>query len=368
MPRRAAAVAIAAFFAIGMPDGMLGPAWPWIRQDLDQPLAALGEVAALISLGALVSGLATGRLRARFGAGTFLAAGALASMVGEALFGASPWWIALLAVSFAVGASRAAVDAGLNAQAALHAGPRLLNALHGSYGVGATAGPLVVAAATSVATWRAAWGVAAALWAVVAAGLLFARSDFPTAVPERWSTARPVLPRRSLLALQLSLFFLITGLEVAIGGWAPTLLEHRGWSRDAAAAWTAAYWGSFTVTRMALAAAGSRVPPSVTLRIGAGAVLGGVVLLAWSPLGLLLAGVGLAGLFPALVALTPFRLGAQRAATFVGYQLSAATAGGAAIVAAAGVVAQWIGIEAIVPFLGACAAVLVALELRAARV
>jgi fucose permease len=363
---RAAAIAIAAFLAIGVPDGMLGPAWPWIRHDLHQPLAALGEVSGLLGLGALLSGLVAGRLRERVGAGLFLAGGALAGAITEALFGASPWWIGMLVLAFLVGAARAAVDAGMNAQAALHAGPRLLNALHGSYGIGATAGPLVVAAATSLVSWRAAWAVAATLWALVGGLLVLGRRDFPTALPARWLQAATVEPRKSLLVWQLSLFFLITGLEVAIGSWTPTLLEHRGWSRSAASAWTSIYWASFTVGRIALAAMGARAAPSITLRVGAAAVLGGVGLLALSPVGLLLAGLGLAGLFPALVALTPTRLGADRAASFVGYQLSAATAGGATVVAATGLAAQWLGIGATVPVLAGCAACLVGAELRAA--
>jgi fucose permease len=364
--RRAAAISIAAFFAIGVPDGMLGPAWPTIRHDLGQPVAALGEISVLLGSGALLAGLATGRLRARFGARAFLAGGAVASAVAEGLFGASPWWTGLLVVAFFAGLARVAVDAGLNAQAALHAGPRLLNIMHGSYGVGATAGPLIVAAATALVSWRAAWAVAALLWAIVGSAFLARRGDFPTAVPERWLEAGSVEPRRSLLVWQLALVFLITGLEAAIGGWAATILEHRGWSRDAASAWSSAYWASFTVGRIGLAAAGARIAPGRTLRVGAVAVLGGLGLLAWSPAGLLLAGLGLAGLFPALVAVTPIRLGAERAASFVGYQLSAATAGGASVVASAGLAAQWLSIGAIVPFLVVCAFVLIVAEVRAA--
>jgi hypothetical protein len=166
----------------------------------------------------------------------------------------------------------------------------------------------------------------------------------------------------------VSLFFLAVGVEAAAGAWGATLLLHRGYSRAAAAAWVAAYWGAFTAGRAGLAAAGSRVPPQLALRIGSAVLLGGVALLFVSPLGLPAAGVGIASFFPALTLLTPVRVGAERTTAAVGYQLAAGTAGATAVVAAAGVVAQWLGVAALVPFLLAAAALLALAEIVSARV
>jgi fucose permease len=366
-PRRNAALALVAFAALGLPDGMLGPAWPAIRAQLDQPLAALGELAALLSAGFVVSSVLTSRARLRLGPGGHVAAGAGGAAIALGVFAWSPWWAGLLVASFALGLFNGAIDAGFNAHAALHHGPRLMNALHASYGVGATIGPLAVAAALAAGSWRWAWAAAAVVQCAVLSVVWRARRDFPAAPPERWRQVAPSAPRRLELPLMLALFFLIVGLEVGIGAWSPTLLQHRGLGRGAASAWVSSYWACFTAGRVGLALAGRWTSPAATVRSSAVVTLLGVVLLEWSPVGLPLVGLGLAGLFPALVTLTPFRLGAERAAAAIGYQFAAGTLGATSLVAAAGLTAQFVGVGALVPFFAAAAAALMLLELAASR-
>src|SRR5581483_8150908 len=90
--QRTGALGLAAFAVLGVWDGIVGPAWPTIRHDLHQPLAALGEVSAAVSIGAVVAGLATGRVRRRLAAGAFLVLGSLAATAGLAVCAATPWW------------------------------------------------------------------------------------------------------------------------------------------------------------------------------------------------------------------------------------------------------------------------------------
>jgi fucose permease len=364
---RTAYLALAAFLALGLPDGMRGPAWPSIRGQLGQPLAALGELTALISAGFVVSTVVSGRVQRRVGPGGYVAAGAAGGTIALALFASSQWWVGLLAASFAVGLFAGAVDAGFNAHAALYHGPRLMNALHAAYGVGATLGPLAVAAALAAGSWRWAWTAAAALDAIVCGALLLTRRDLPGGAPERWDKRQATAQRRGALPLMLVLFFLIVGLESAIGAWSPTLLQHRGLGRGATSAWVASFWACFTAGRVVLALAGRRISPGATLRASAAVALLGVALLAATPAGLPVAGLGLAGFFPALVTLTPFRLGADRAAAAIGYQFAAGTLGSTVLVGSAGLTAQFAGVGALVPYFAAVAVALVALELLVAR-
>jgi fucose permease len=361
---RSAALGLAALGVLGVWDGIVGPAWPSIRHDLHQPLAALGEVSAAVSAGAVAVGLATGRIRRRVAAGAFLVFGALAAGLGFAACAATPWWPVFVAAAFVFGAGGAACDAGFNADAALRHGPRLMNALHASYGIGATAGPLLVAIALLGGSWRYAWIAGAAGWLFVAFLLWSSRSAFAFDAPRMRTGNRPT--HRVVLLIGL-LFFLAVGVEVAVGAWGATLLVHRGFTRAAAAAWVASYWAAFTGGRLALAAAGARLSPQVALRASSVVLLAGLALLFRSPLGLLLAGLGLAAFFPALVLLTPARVGAERTTAAVGYQLAAGTVGGSAVVGAAGIVAQWLGVGALAPFLLAAAALLAAAELAVAR-
>jgi fucose permease len=366
--RKPAFLALLAFFVLGLPDGMLGPAWPTIRADLGQPLAALGELTALGTAGIAVSSLLSGRVRPLLGAGGYLTAGAAGCTLALILFAGSPWWAGLLAASFALGVAAAAIDTGFNSHVALHYGPRLMNALHASYGVGATLGPLLIAAVLTTGSWRLGWAIVAAVELCLTVMLFLGRGGFPAELPARWRTAEQTAqPRRRALPLLLALFFFAVGIEAAIGAWSPTLLEHRGYSHGAASAWTSSYWAAFTAGRAGLAFAGRRIAPARTIRISAVLALAGVILLQWTPVGLPLAGLGLAGLFPALVSLTPLRVGADRAATAMGYQLAAGTIGATAIVGMAGVAAQVVGIGVLVPYFIVGAVALVAIELVAAR-
>jgi fucose permease len=364
---RTALLALAAFVVLGLPDGMLGPAWPSLRRDLHQPLAALGELTALVSGGFVVSSLLSSRIRDRIGPGAAVAVGATGAGVALAVYAASPLWSGLLLASLVLGFFEGQLDSGFNAHAALHHGPRLMNALHAAYGIGATLGPLVVAVALAAGSWRWAYAAPAVLYAAAAAGLWATRSDLPAALPERWTARSRPQRRRSALPLMLTLFFLIVGVEVAVAAWAPTLLAERGYSRAAASGWVASYWAMYTLSRVALAFVGARVTPAVAARAGGGLTLVGVVLLEWTPAGLPIAGLGVGGLFPALVSLTPVRVGAERAAAAIGYQFAAGTLGATCVVGAAGLVAQFVGIGALVPFLAAAAAALVVLELAASR-
>jgi fucose permease len=374
--RRADATALLAlvgFVGLGLADGILGPAWPSIRRALDQPVGALGILVTLSSGAFAFAALGSARLRTRLGAGPSLALGAGGMAVALVGFLISPWWTGVLAAALVLGGAAAFVDVGFNAHAALHFTSRLTNALHASYGVGTTIGPLVVAAALAAGSWRIAFAVGAAVNAVVAAAIWAVRRTLPTAPPEHWSEVAPVRSGRTLVLLMLAVFFALTGVETAIGAWAPTLLaDGRGLGKGTAAVWVAVYWGAFTAGRALLALAGSRVAPPTTLRAGTALALAGTIVFWLDPggagaAGLPLAGLGLAGLFPALVLLTPVRLGPERAAAAVGRQLAAATLGVTAAVALGGVVAQVAGVDALGAYLASIAAVLVAVELAAAR-
>jgi fucose permease len=360
---RTARLGLAAFVAIGMVDGMLGPAWPSIRHDLGQPVAALGELVALATAGAVVSGIAAARLRRRLGPRGYVAGLASIGALALAVFAAAPVWGLVLGASFVAGFGGAAIDAGFNMHAALHHGSRAINALHACYGIGATLGPLVVAAVVAAGTWRAGWAIAAAAWVAVAVATRHARLDAP--LPSHWEGVRPAFSR-SNVALMLALFFVSVGVEAGIGAWGATLLQHRGWGRVAAAAWVASYWGAFTAARVLLSIAGDRLAPERALRLGSAVVVAGLAALLWTPLGLPLSGIGVAAFFPALVTLTPFRLGPERVQSVVGYQFAAGTIGGTVVVAAAGVAAQWLGSGALAPFLLGAGVVLALLELTSA--
>jgi fucose permease len=260
---------------------------------------------------------------------------------------------------------------------------RLLNLLHGSYGVGTALAPLVVTAAVLAGQWRAAYWFLAAAEAVLLLAWCFApslplkpgtgRAAGPKALPSHGPHGGRGAPagRRerarfaAFCALGLAVFMVYVGLEVGAGQWGPSFergLLHLG--ATATGLFTFGYWGALTLGRFALAAPRRPLPPSgVALCVVA---LVGSAVVWWRPSavaalgGLVLVGGACAGVFPALVALTPARVGEDLARHVIGWQVGAAGIGGSAISAAFGAAFEHFGLRYFGPALVVVGALLVA--------
>jgi fucose permease len=368
-----AAVQVALFVTLGLPDGALGVAWPSMRGAVDRPLGALGIVLALGAIGYLIGSPSVASLARRFGTPDTMLAGSVGAAVALAVWAATSSWVVLLAAAFLLGIARGMVDAGLNAYVALHGGVRRLGLLHGAYGVGTSAGSLLVVIALAAGSWRGAWVVMAVLNAGVAVWGARRRTDWPPDVvvdapEEDDGTAEP---RRTGLIIGVTVlcFAALVGAEYSTGAWSYTLLtDGRGVSDTAAGLWVAAFWGGLTVGRFAIGAVGDRIDRITLLNVSAAGALSGVGLLWWDPaglgvLGLPLAGLGFAALFPALVALMPDRIGPHRSSAVIGWSVAAASVGGTAVAAGAGVLVDRYDADVLGPTLFIVTAVFVALHL-----
>jgi fucose permease len=257
---------------------------------------------------------------------------------------------------------------------------RLLNMLHGSYGIGTTIGPLVITAALLAGSWRPGYAVLFAVELVMVGGWWLAgrrlearavedkpMGEAPTqAVAAERVPAGSAAPERALsrsrlvvtVALGLVVFMVYTGFEVSAGQWEPSFDRgplHMGTGPTGLA--TFGYWGALTLARFALAAPRRPLSQAGIVRWGCIVALGGAVLVWWRPssvvalLGLVVIGGALAGIFPALVALTPSRVGEEMARHVIGWQIGAAGIGGSAISAAFGAIFQHYGLREFGPAL-----------------
>ena len=140
-------VAFALFVLLGLPEGVLGPAWPSIRASLDRPVSSLAWLVAAYTMGYFLSTVVAGRVQARLGVGATVAAGALAMAAGLALYASAVAFGLAVVAALVLGTGGGTVDASINAHVAVAHGPRAMNLLHGFFGIGATAGPLLMTAA-----------------------------------------------------------------------------------------------------------------------------------------------------------------------------------------------------------------------------
>lgn len=364
-----------AFISLGLPDGLLGVAWPSIRAFFGLELDALGALLILTTLGYVTSSFSSGRLLQRMNLGTVLAVSCALTGAGLLGYANATWWPLMLAVGIVLGLGAGAIDAALNTYAALHLGPRALNWLHACYGAGAATGPMIMMAVLHAGRpWQRGYvSVGAAQLALAAAFALTAGWWPKTGGTSRSCEDATSAPMRATLGepaawLGIATFFIYTGIEGSVGAWTYTLLtEGRGVAPEHAGVIASLFWSSLTAGRMLAGTAGGAVSVPTLLRIAlAGVVLG--TALVWLHAGLLstAAGVALAGcacgpIFPLLVATTPSRLGTMHAANAVGFQIAAAAIGLSVLPGAVGVAATAWGIEAIAFLCFAIAILLVVL-------
>jgi fucose permease len=346
------------FISLGLPDSLLGVAWPSLRQALYLPQSGLGLVSVAGGIGYFVSSFLAGRAMAAWGVGALLAASSALVAASGAGYASARAWPMVAASALAAGVGSGAIDAGLNAFVSSRYGARQVNWLHACYSLGAALGPMVMTVALVWAgKWRA--GYAAVALAMAAMALLFAATRRRWGAAPRHEEAAAAIGtmaalRRPLVWLQVAIFFVYTGLELTVGVWSFTLLtEGRGVADGTAGAWVSAYFGALCVGRVMAGLVAERLGPDRLVR-GAtlAAAAGTALLLPPTPpvnlAGLVLLGMALAPVYPCLMARTPARLGPAARHAF-GFQVSAATAGAAALPALGGALVEWIGLEAIAP-------------------
>lgn len=354
-----AALAFLAFVSLGLPDGLLGVAWPSIRAGFGLPLDALGLLLAFTTAGYLTSSFFAGRILRALPIGTVLAlstAAAATALLGYAL---TPFWPVMVALGFLAGLGGGAVDAGLNAYGATHFSARVLNWLHAFFGLGTTVGPLIVTAVLGAGLlWRWSYVVVGSAQVALALTFFFTRGRWLRVAETAAAEKPPVTAARTrdtlsqpLVWLGMLVFFIYTGVELVAGQWSYSLLTlERGVAAQAAGIWVSLYWGGLMVGRVLFGFIADRVPLTQTLRVCIVATAVGALLFWLEPtrtlalVGLIMIGFFLAPIFASLISLTPARVGQTHADSAIGFQIAAAGLGGAVLTGLVGVLARSLGL------------------------
>jgi fucose permease len=358
-------LAYIAFIALGMPDGLLGIAWPSMRADFSIPLDSLGTLLFASVAGYMTSSFLSGVLIARMGVGSLLAVSCAMTSAALVSYTLVPSWWILVLLGVAAGLGAGAIDAGLNTYAAAHFNESLMQWLHASYGVGVTLGPIIMTTALmTLNSWRAGYRVVGGFQFGLATCFVLTlpmwnRKDISTGSDETkrltdYKTSMGETLRQPQVWLSALLFFMYVGAEVSLGTWTYSLLvEARGINPAMAGLWAGGFWATFTIGRTVAGLHAKRVGVNLLVQGSLVGALLGTALLVWNPsegvnlLSVALIGFSIAPIFPALMSGTSQRVGARFAANTIGMQMTATGLGAAVITSLLGVLARWFSLEVV---------------------
>ena len=350
-----------AYVSLGLPDTLLGAAWPAMREELGTGLGTAGAVSLVISLGTVVSSLLGSRLLSRFGTGPVAFFSVLSTALS--LFGFSCshslFWLLVMAVPLGLGAG--AVDAGLNNFVALHYRPKHMNFLHCFWGLGAMSGPVIMS------FWIASgnrWGMGYRTVACVQFFLVLLlgmslplwKQKEPERLKERKAGEKPLGNLEALrlpgVKLGLTAFFCYCSLELSAGLWSSSyLVEKRGVPAGDAALCTSLFYGGIAAGRFLAGLLSEKLSSRLMIRLGQSlCALGALLLLLPLPLpvtvfGMALFGLGCAPLYPAMLQETPNRFGREASQTVMGLQMAVAYFGSTVMPPLLGLLAQYTSVS-----------------------
>ena len=332
------------FISLGLPDSLLGAAWPTMYPQLAVPVSYAGIISLIIAAGTVVSSLQSDRLTRRFGTGRVTAFSVATTAV--ALFGFSVssrfWQLCLWAIPYGLGAG--SVDASLNNYVALHYKSKHMSWLHCMWGVGASAGPYIMGfVMTHGGSWNGGYR-SIALAQIVLTAILFCSlplwkgrpqvtDDAGNQVEAKPLSLRQVLNIRGVKQV-LVCFFCYCALEQTTGLWASSYLTlHKGVSPETAAGFASMFFLGITAGRALSGFLTMRLSDVQMIRLGQGLIGGGIVIMllplgaAASLAGFVIIGLGCAPVYPCIIHSTPAHFGADKSQAIIGIQMACAYVG-----------------------------------------
>ena len=353
-----------AFISLGLPDSLLGSAWPVIHQELQVPLSYAGAVTMIISFGTICSSLMSERLTKKLGANIVTVCSVLLTAI--ALYGFSTasafWMLCLWGIPYGLGAG--AIDAALNNYVALHYNSRHMSWLHCFWGVGTIISPYIMSYALTTSVWQNGYRMVSFLQMGITVILLVTLPVWKVnrKANEQKAEQAAVIGIRGALKIkgvpQLLLgFFSYCSLESTLLLWSSSyLVGAKGVTAQKAAAFASLFCIGITAGRFLSGLVTEKLGDYNLIRIGTGILLLGCIAMIL-PLktdvaalgGLVVMGLGCAPVYPSIIHATPDNFGAQNSQAIIGIQMASAYVGSTFMPPVFGLIANHISV-ALMPF------------------
>lgn len=334
-----------AFISLGLPDSLLGSAWPSMVEEFNVPLSYAGIISMIIAFGTILSSLQSDRLTRKFGTAKVTVISV--AMTAVALFGFSISHSFVLLCIWAIpyGLGAGSVDASLNNYVALHYASRHMSWLHCMWGVGATLGPTIMGfVLTSGQAWNSGYRYIGLIQVVLVAILVFSlplwKKEKVQITEELSSTSnRKILTLKEIFQIPgakeiMLCFFCYCALEQTTGLWASSYLTlYKGMSAEIAASFASLFFIGITIGRAISGFATMKFNDTQMVRIGQILIASGIIAMLipgiqiLSLAGLILIGLGCAPIYPCMIHSTPTHFGAERSQAILGVQMACAYVG-----------------------------------------
>ena len=354
------AIIYLSFVSLGLPDSLLGSAWPIMRVELGVPLSYMGILYMIVSCATIVSSLFSDRILRRFGTGLVTAVSVGVTMLGLFGFAFADNFFILCLISIPYGLGAGAIDAALNNYVALHYSSKHMTWLHAAWGVGVTVSPYIMSYSLGTRLgWEGGYlsvGIIQLFMTVFlfAALPLWKRAE--KSVGEEEVKPNIISVRQALklkgFPLLLITFFSYCALEQTAVTWATTYLnENRGIDAETAASFGALFCIGITVGRILLGFITDRLGDRFMIRAGAVVTVIGIIMVAIPTeenlvalIGLIVIGAGNAPIYPCIMHSTPDNFGRENSQSLVGKQMAMAYLGNTLMPPLFGIVAQYVDI------------------------
>lgn len=348
-----------AFVALGLPDTILGAAWPLMRLDLAAPLSAAGILSIIVSIGTIISSLITPRLIRFFGTGKLVAYSIALTAIASVGYGFANSFTFLCLCAIPLGIGGGAVDVAMNNFAAIYLESKHTNWLHASWGIGATLGPAFLSLSIFVGKgWRGAYEIVAILLVIIFVMTLVSlplwkKTEAGNSIQGNTSTESKKNGTPSLrevihipgMKLSFMSFFFYSALEISTSLWCGTYLIACGFKPEIGAMCVSLLFASVMIGRVISGFFAIKFTDHRLIYAGIFIVIAGCFVLSlplplWvMPICICLLGLGCAPVYPSLIHATPARFGEAVSSQAISIQLAGSYVGSILMPPAFGVIA-----------------------------
>ena len=354
-----------AFISLGLPDSLLGSAWPVLHHELNVPVSYAGIISMIIAFSTVISSLNSDRLTKKFGAGLVTAVSVAITCLS--LFGFSVshsfWLLCLIAIPYGLGGG--SVDAALNNYVALHYKSRHMSWLHCMWGVGAASGPYLMGFALSRQnSWNMGYRYVGIFQVVLTAILFVSLPIWKTRknenqLSESVESKQPskVLSLKEILSIKgakpiMLCFFCYCAVEQTTGLWAASYLNiFKGIEAETASFFASLFYTGITVGRAINGFVTMKFSDKALIRIGQGIIASGILMLLipgsdiLALAGFIIIGLGCAPIYPCVIHSTPATFGEDKSQAIVGVQMASAYIGTTFMPPLFGLISKYISIS-----------------------